>query len=50
MFPHSGSRLVADEPDIYDGAHVAVQLVGRRLQEEKILALAELVSKAIKKA
>ncbi|GAM89787.1 hypothetical protein ANO11243_078260 [Dothideomycetidae sp. 11243] len=30
-------------PEIYHGAHVAVQLVGRRLQEEKVLALAEYV-------
>ncbi|KAG8628828.1 hypothetical protein KVT40_002693 [Elsinoe batatas] len=29
------------DPEIYDGAPVAVQLVGRRLQEEKMLALAE---------
>ncbi|PSK54799.1 hypothetical protein B9Z65_3888 [Elsinoe australis] len=31
------------DPEIYDGAHVAVQLVGRRLQEEKMLALADYV-------
>ncbi|MCJ1303695.1 Acetamidase [Hypocenomyce scalaris] len=36
------------DPDIYDGAHVAVQLVGRRLQEEKVLALAEHVGGAVK--
>ena len=29
------------DPEIYDGAHVSVQLVGRRLQEEKMLALAD---------
>ena len=33
--------LFIDDPEIYDGAHVAVQLVGRRLQEEKVLAMAE---------
>ncbi|GAB7349320.1 hypothetical protein MBLNU459_g8457t1 [Dothideomycetes sp. NU459] len=32
------------DPEIYDGAHVSVQLVGRRLQEEKMLALAEYVA------
>ncbi|MCJ1281824.1 Acetamidase [Xylographa opegraphella] len=32
---------------IYDGAHVAVQLIGRRLQEEKVLAMAEYVGNAI---
>ena len=35
------SDLFIDDPEIYDGAHVAVQLVGRRLQEEKVLAMAE---------
>ncbi|KXL49123.1 hypothetical protein M433DRAFT_158983 [Acidomyces richmondensis BFW] len=35
------------DPDIYDGAHVSVQLVGRRLQEEKMIALAKYVGQAI---
>lgn len=29
------------DPEIYDGAHVSVQLMGRRFQEEKMLVLAE---------
>lgn len=36
------------DPDIYDGAPVALQIVGRRLQEEKVLALAEYLGQAIK--
>lgn len=36
-----------DDPAIFDGAHIAVQLIGRRLQEEKVLALAEHVGNAI---
>jgi amidase len=36
------------DPEIYDGAHVSVQLVGRRLQEEKMLALAEHISSLLK--
>lgn len=36
------------DAEIYDGAHVSVQLVGRRLQEEKMLALAEYVATALK--
>lgn len=36
------------DPEIYDGAHVAVQIVGRRLQEEKVLALAQLVGEALR--
>jgi amidase len=39
--------LVADDPEIYDGAHVSVQLVGRRLQEEKMIALAKYVGDAL---
>jgi amidase len=38
-----------DDPEIYDGAPVALQLVGRRLEEEKMLALGELVAEALKK-
>lgn len=37
----------SDDPDIYDGAHVSVQLVGRRLQEEKMIALAKYVGQAV---
>ena len=36
-----------DDPEIYDGAHVSVQLVGRKLQEEKMLGLAQYVGEAI---
>lgn len=38
---------MSDDPEIYDGAHVAVQLVARRLQEEKCLALAEHIGDAL---
>lgn len=38
---------IADDPEIYDGAHVSVQLVGRRLQEEKMIALAKYVGDAL---
>ncbi|KAF2680837.1 amidase [Lentithecium fluviatile CBS 122367] len=37
------------DPEIYDGAHVSLQLVGRRLQEEKMIAIAELVGKVVGK-
>lgn len=30
-----------DDAEVYDGAPVGIQLIGRRLQEEKILTLAE---------
>jgi amidase len=38
----------AYDAEMYDGAHVSVQLVGRRLQEEKMLALAEYLSGLLK--
>jgi len=38
---------IADDPELYDGAHVAVQIVGRRFQEEKILALTEILGDAL---
>ena len=37
-----------DDPEIYHGANVSVQLVGRRLQEEKMLALAEYVGQTLR--
>lgn len=36
-----------DDAEAYDGAPVAVQLVGRRLQEEKMLTLAEYLGEEI---
>ncbi|KAH8816091.1 amidase signature domain-containing protein [Xylogone sp. PMI_703] len=37
------------DPEIFDGAHVALQLVGRRHQEERILTLTEIISEALPK-
>lgn len=37
------------DPEVYDGAHVSIQIVGRRLQEEKMLAIAEYVGAVIGK-
>jgi hypothetical protein len=38
----------AYDAEMYNGAHVSVQLVGRRLQEEKMLVLAEYLSGLLK--
>ncbi|KAI9672939.1 MAG: Acetamidase [Caeruleum heppii] len=35
------------DPDVYDGTPVAIQVIGRRLQEEKVLALSELLTDAL---
>jgi hypothetical protein len=39
----------ADDAEIYDGAPVAVQLVGRRFEEEKVLVFAEILGDALGK-
>ncbi|KAF2429318.1 amidase [Tothia fuscella] len=36
------------DPELYDGAHVSVQLVGRRFQEERMLAIAEITAMSLK--
>lgn len=36
-----------DDADLYNGAPVGLQLVGRRLQEEKVLALTDVVVAAL---
>lgn len=38
------------DPDVFDGAPVGLQLIGRRLQEEKVLAALELIEKALGRA
>ncbi|KAK7932019.1 hypothetical protein PG985_002731 [Apiospora marii] len=52
--PHDAPRSPIDEAswipydaDVYHGAPVGVQIVGRRLEEEKILALGEVLSNAL---
>lgn len=40
--------LPLDDPEIYDGAHVSVQLLGRRLQEERMILLAEYFNSKLK--
>jgi amidase len=40
----------ADDPEIYDGAHVSLQIMGKRLQEEKMLAIAAYVEKILEKS
>lgn len=36
---------LAYDPELYDGAHVAVQIVGRRFQEEKVLTITEILDR-----
>ena len=38
---------LVDDPHVFHGAPVAVQLMGRRLEEEKVLAIAEEVSQCL---
>jgi amidase len=41
--------MILDDPEVYDGAYVAVQVVGRRSQEERILAITEILGDALGK-
>jgi amidase len=42
--------LQADyDPEFYDGAPVALQCVGRRLEDEKVLEMVGIISDALKK-
>ena len=37
------------DPDVYHGAPVCLQLAGKRLEEEKVLEMVEVVAAALKK-
>lgn len=37
-----------DDPDNYDGAPIGLQIVGRKHKEEKIWAIAKIVTAALK--
>jgi amidase len=39
----------AYDAELYDGAHVSVQIVGRRFTEEKMLAIAEYIGQLLGK-
>ncbi len=42
-------RIQADyDPDFYHGAPVALQIVGRRLEEEKVLEMCEVIDSCLK--
>ncbi len=44
-----GNELIgADDPEKYHGIPVGLQIVGRRLQEEKVVAIAEMFENAAK--
>jgi amidase len=42
--------LRIDDADVYDGAPIGVQLVARKYEEEKVWAIAKIVSSALKTA
>ena len=40
----------ADDPEIYDGAPVGLQIVGRKYEEEKIWAIAKILQNILESA
>ena len=43
-------NLIVDDPEVYHGGPVGLQLVGRRLREEDVLEMAEILESALKTA
>lgn len=43
----SSDQDVTDDPDLFDGAPVGLQLMGGRLQEERVIAMLEAVTEAL---
>ena len=41
--------LAADDPAVFKNAPISVQVVGRTLEEEAVIAMSEIVDNAIKK-
>ena len=39
---------ISDDPEIYDGAPVGLQLVARKHEEEKVWAIAKIVDAALR--
>lgn len=39
--------ICEDDPEVYHGAPATVQLIGRRLDEERLLSMAQLVVDAL---
>lgn len=39
--------MILDDPEIYHGGPVGIQIVARKLEEEKILAIAKIVAAAL---
>lgn len=39
--------MILDDAEVYDGAPVGIQIMGRGLQEERILAIARMVHDAL---
>ena len=41
------AKSISDDPKIAEGTPIGVQFIGRRFQEEKMIAIAEMFEKAL---
>lgn len=41
------NRLHTDDAEIYDGASASIQIVAKKMEEEKLLAIAQVVVEAL---
>ena len=42
-------KAATDDPDVYHGAPVGIQIVGRKYEEEKIWAIAKIVERILER-
>ena len=42
-------QFLLDDPEMFKGAPIAIQLIGRTLEEEAVLGMAEVVGDALKR-
>ena len=47
LFLFSKADILIDDPSAYHGAPVAVQIIGRRLTEERVMSIAEEVGRLL---
>jgi Asp-tRNA(Asn)/Glu-tRNA(Gln) amidotransferase A subunit family amidase len=43
MLQRKSTLMPLDDPEVYDGAPVGIQIVGRKFEEEKIWAIGKIV-------
>lgn len=48
LLRNTSNLVMADDPELYAGTPVCLQIIGRKLQEERMLAIAEMAYAALR--